>query len=137
MTAKMRSLFIRYREQIAYLIVGCMTTLVNYAVFALLTNAVGVYYLISNIAAWIIAVIFSYFANGKWVYRSFSRRNVKEALSFILSRVFSLGLETLSLFLLVSLLGAGEMAAKLLTAVLIVIVNYLTGLLVFKHKKGV
>ncbi len=114
-----------------------MTTLINYAVFALLTDAVGVYYLISNIAAWITAVIFSYFANGKWVYRSSSRRNVKEALSFILSRVFSLGLETLSLFLLVSFLGAGEMAAKLLTAVLIVIVNYLTGLLVFKHKKGV
>lgn len=46
------------------------------------------------------------------------------------------GLETLSPFPLVSLLGVGKTAAKLLVAVLIVIVIYLTGLLVFKRKKG-
>ncbi len=136
MAANMRMLFTRYREQLAYLIVGCMTTLVNYILFALLTNAAGFYYLVSNIAAWVAAVVFSYFANGKWVYRSTSRRGWREAASFVLSRVFSLGLETLSLFLLVDLLGAGKMAAKLLVAVLVVIVNYLTGRLVFKHKKG-
>jgi len=136
MAAKIQTLFTRFREQIAYLIVGCMTTLVNYIIFAILTNAAGLYYLVSNIAAWIAAVFFSYFANGKWVYRSTSRRGLKEAASFVLSRMFSLGLETLSLFLLVSLLGVGKMAAKLLVAVLVVIVNYLTGLLVFKHKKG-
>jgi len=45
-------------------------------------------------------------------------------------------LETLSLFLLVSLLGVGKIAEKLLVAALVVIANYLTGLLVFKHKKG-
>lgn len=126
----------KYREQTAYLIVGCMTTLVNYAVFVLLTNIAGFYYLVDNTAAWIAAVVFSYFANGKWVYRSTSRRGLREGISFALSRVFSLGLETLFLFLLVGLLGIGKMTAKLLVAVLIVIVNYLTGLLVFRHGKG-
>ncbi len=70
MVTKIQTLLIRYREHLAYLIVGCMTTLVNYIVFAFLTDTVGFYYLVSNIAAWMIAVIFSYFANGKWVYRS-------------------------------------------------------------------
>ena len=81
-----------------------------------------------------VAVIFSYFANGKWVYRSTSRRSLTEALSFVLTRLFSLGLETLSLFLLVSPLRMDKLTAKLLVAVLVVIVNYLTGLLIFKHK---
>ncbi|MCI8808960.1 MAG: GtrA family protein [Oscillibacter sp.] len=136
MTSKIIVLITRYREQISYLIVGCITTLVNYIAFALLTHIAGFYYLLSNIAAWTAAVIFSYFANGQWVYRSASRRSLQEAVSFVLSRLFSLGLETLLLFLLVSLLGIGEMAAKLLLAALVVVVNYLTGLLVFKSRKG-
>jgi len=136
MGEKVQAFAARYREQLAYLVVGAMTTLVNYVFYALLTNAAGLHYLASNIAAWIAAVIFSYFANGRWVYRSTSRRGLREAASFVLSRVFSLGLETLSLFLLVSLLGVDKLAAKLLVAVLVVIVNYLTGLLVFKRKKG-
>ena len=136
MIAKIRALASTYREQAAYLVVGGMTTVVNYVVYLLLTDAVGVHYIASNVAAWAAAVIFSYFANGSWVYRSTSHRGVGEALSFVASRVFSLGLETVLLFVLVSWLGAGKMAAKLLVAVLVVIVNYLTGLLVFKRKKG-
>lgn len=136
MAEKIRSLVRTYREQLAYLVVGCMTTLINYVVYGVLTDAAHVHYLASNIAAWVVAVIFSYFANGKWVYRSTSRRGVKEAASFVLSRLFSLGLETLMLLLLVDLLQMDKMVAKLLVAVLVVIVNYLTGLLVFKRKKG-
>ncbi len=136
MKEKIWALMIKRREQIAYLIVGCLTTLVNYAVFALLANAAGLHYLAGNIAAWVAAVIFSYFANGKWVYRTDSRRSVGEAASFVASRLFSLGLETALLFLLVDVLHAGKMEAKLLVAVLVVVVNYLTGLLVFKRGKG-
>ncbi len=136
MTAKIRAFIAKCREQIAYLIVGCLTTLVNYAVFFLLTKAAGIHYLVSNVLAWIAAVAFSYFANGQWVYRAVSRRSIREASAFAFSRLFSLGLETLALFLLVSLLEVPEMAAKLLVAVLVVIVNYFTGLLVFKRRKG-
>lgn len=135
MIAKIRSLVSTYREQAAYLVVGCMTTLINYVVYIFLTNAASVHYIASNVIAWVAAVIFSYFANGKWVYRSTSHRGWKEALSFVSTRVFSLGLETVCLFVLVSLLRVGKTAAKLLVAVLVVVVNYLTGLLVFKHKK--
>lgn len=135
MTEKIRAFMTAYREQLAYLVVGCMTTLINYVVFWALTAA-SVHYIAANVAAWVVAVIFAYFANGKWVYRSTARRGWGEAASFVLSRLFSLGLETVVLFLLVDLLRMDQMAAKLLVAVLVVIVNYLTGLLVFKRKKG-
>ena len=136
MIEKIRALAAAYREQLSYLVVGCLTTLINYAVFAFFTCAVPIHYIAANVIAWAVAVAFAYFANGRWVYRSTARRGWKEAFSFVLSRLFSLGLETVLLFLLVDLLHVGEMAAKLPVAVLVVVVNYLTGLLVFKRKKA-
>ena len=136
MTDTLRTLLQKHREIVSYIFWGVMTTLVNYLVYGVLTNATSLHYIASNVAAWVAAVTFSYFANGKWVYCSTSSRSVKEAFSFAFSRLFSLGLETLLLFLLVDFLLVDEMVAKLLVAVLVVIVNYFTGLLVFKRKKG-
>lgn len=136
MTEKIRSLLAAHREQFAYLVVGVMTTLINYVIYALLTGGLSVHYAVSNVIAWVAAVAFSYFANGKWVYRSTARRGWREAGEFVLSRLFSLGLETVLLMLLVDLLHMDKLAAKLLVAVVVVVVNYLTGLLVFKRKKG-
>lgn len=135
MTKKIRNLIAARREQLAYLVVGVMTTVINYIIYVLLTEGVSLHYAASNVIAWAAAVAFSYFANGKWVYRSTGRRGWREAGEFVLSRLFSLGLETVLLLLLVDLLHADKLLAKLLVAVVVVVVNYLTGLLVFKRKK--
>lgn len=135
MVEKIRTLCSKYREQLVYLVVGVCTTLINYVIYAVLTEGVRLHYIASNVIGWIAAVAFAYFANGKWVYRSTSRRGWREAGEFVFSRLFSLGLETLLLFLLVDLLELDKLAAKLAVAVLVVVVNYLTGLLVFKRKQ--
>lgn len=135
MTEKIRNLIAARREQLAYLVVGVMTTVINYIIYVLLTEGISLHYAASNVIAWAAAVAFSYFANGKWVYRSTGRRGWREAGEFVLSRLFSLGLETVLLLLLVDLLHADKLLAKLLVAVVVVVVNYLTGLLVFKRKK--
>lgn len=135
MTEKIRGLIAARREQLAYLVVGVMTTVINYIIYVLLTEGVSLHYAASNVIAWAVAVAFSYFANGKWVYRSTGRRGWREAGEFVLSRLFSLGLETVLLLLLVDLLHADKLLAKLLVAVVVVVANYLTGLLVFKRKK--
>ena len=124
----------QYRERLCYLIVGGCTTAVNYGLYFAL-NCAGLYYLWSNTLAWCGAVAFAYFANGRWVYCSVARRGVKEAGAFVLSRLFSLGLETALLFLLVGLGHLGENLAKLLVAVVVVVVNYWTGRLVYKGGK--
>ena len=134
MFEKIRLIMEKYREQLAYLVVGVCTTLINYVVYAVLTNVMLVYYVASNVIGWVAAVAFSYFANGKWVYRSIERRGWKEAGEFVASRLFSLGLETVLLMLLVDMMQMDKLIAKLAVAVLVVIVNYLTGLLVFKRK---
>ena len=134
MLGKLHTLCVKYREQLAYLVVGVCTTLINYVIYAVLTEGVHLHYIASNVIGWVAAVAFSYFANGKWVYRSTARRGWREAGEFVFSRLFSLGLETLLLFLLVDLLHMDKLIAKLAVAVIVVVVNYLTGLLVFKRK---
>ena len=135
MTEKIRALCVKYREQLTYLVVGVGTTLINYVIYAVLTGGIHLHYIASNVIGWVAAVAFSYFANGKWVYRSTERRGWREAGEFVFSRLFSLGLETLLLFLLVDLLEMDKLLAKLGVTVIVVVVNYLTGLLVFKRKR--
>lgn len=129
-----RKLLKKYEEQWHYLIVGCMTTLINYVLYFLL-NFIGVHYILGNVLAWAGAVAFAYFANGAWVYRSTSQRSIREATAFVLSRLFSLGLETVCLAVMVEWAGMGEYLSKIIVGVIVVVVNYLTGLLVYK--KGV
>lgn len=129
-----KELLDKYQEQWRYLIVGCCTTLINYVLYFLL-NVVDIPYIISNVLAWAGAVVFAYFANGAWVYQATSRRSIREAAAFVASRVFSLGLETVLLALMVEMVGCGEYVAKIIVGVVVVVVNYLTGLLVYK--KGV
>lgn len=135
MSRKIQIIIEKYREQLAYLVVGVCTTLINYVIYAVLTEDMRLHYIASNVIGWIAAVAFSYFANGKWVYRSTGRRGWQEAGEFVFSRLFSLGLETALLFLLVDFLRMDKLIAKLGVAVVVVVVNYLTGLLVFKRKK--
>ena len=48
--------------------------------------------------------------------------------------LFSLGLESLLLYLLVDLAQVHQLAAKLLVAVVVVVVNYITGRIVYLRK---
>ena len=50
------------RETITYLIVGVLTTILNIVVFKG-CNLMGFQYLISNVIAWIVAVIFAFVVN--------------------------------------------------------------------------
>ena len=60
----------KYREQLAYLFFGVVTTILNIAVYAALHVGMGVHSDIANAAAWLAAVIVAYVTNRIWVFRS-------------------------------------------------------------------
>ena len=137
LTDTVKALLEKYREQWHYLIVGVCTTLINYLIYAPLVFLLPFFkknYQLANVLAWVGAVTFAYFANGAFVYRSTEKRGIREAGAFFLSRLFSLALETVLLFLLVELLYLDELIAKVAVSVVTIVVNYLTGKLVFKKK---
>ena len=141
-------------ELIKYIIFGVLTTLVGFGTFMLFDAVLGEkLYLITNLLSWLLAVIFSFITNKIWVFSSKSwapKTVVKEALSFAGARVFSLGVEELGLWLLVSVAGLGRMTpftifgfsvsgtliAKGILMVVTVILNYvLSKFIIFKRKK--
>lgn len=128
------------RETISYLVVGVLTTIVSLAVYygLVLTtlnpdNAVQLQ--IANIISWIAAVSFAYIANRKYVFRSKNPDILREAGSFFASRIGTLIMDMLLMFIMVTLLGVSDKIAKLVVQVVITIANYLfSKLFVFRKK---
>lgn len=149
---KIKELFFKYKELIVYVFFGGLTTLVNLVAFRVLSLIFGYdLYLVSNAIAWFICVIFAYITNKIWVFevKDWSTPTLlKEIPAFFAARVFSFILEEIGLFVLVDLLKfneftldlvvidfSGEMVAKLILGVLVVIINYVFSKLVIFKKK--
>ena len=136
---KIKELMKKYQELIKYFIIGVITTIINYAIFAILTSALNIDIHVSNIIAWIVSVIFAYFTNKLFVFESKSFNiNVlaKELLSFGAARVLSLLLEELILYVFVDRLSMNILIIKLMANVVVMIVNYiLSKFVIFKKTK--
>lgn len=140
----------KMRELIVYVFFGVLTTVVNWVIYTLLTTVLGMtsypegsasYVLIGNAAnavAWIVSVLFAFFTNKRYVFKSEKTRENgawKEFGLFVSARVlsyllFDLGLYTLCLFFL------PHQVDKILMNVLVVIFNYLASKLVVFRKKA-
>lgn len=137
---KIKELIKKYEEIIKYLIIGVLTTAINYIIFAILTQFTNIDMHICNIIAWIISVIFAYFTNKLFVFksRSFEFGIIgKEILSFSAARIFSLLLEELILYVFVNLLHMNELIIKLIANIIVIIVNYiLSKFIIFKKQSN-
>ena len=127
------------REVISYLIFGVLTTVVNFVFYWLFTEVFAVYYITSNVIAWVFAVVFAYITNKLFVFESKSWEPAivfKEVISFGAARIISLLFETGFLALTGEIIGVPELIAKVIAAVFVVIINYVASkLFIFKKKK--
>ena len=127
MLKKIYAMIRAHVDLIIYLIFGVLTTVVNYAVYLPCLNLWGFSAAWSNVIAWSVAVIFAYLTNKPFVFRSLDwslGTVIPEAAKFIGTRIGSGGMETLILFLSVDVLGWNGNLWKIVTSVLVVILNY-------------
>lgn len=136
MIPKIVKLLRQYREVMVYLVFGVLTTVVNYIVYLPCYNVLGMSASVSNMVAWVVAVIFAFLTNKPFVFKSndWSASVVfPELTKFIGCRIGSGAAETVILFFAVDLFCWNGNIWKLLTSVLVVIFNYVASkLLVFK-----
>lgn len=128
----------KYREVIQYGFWGVMTTLVNYIVYFGCTKLAEVDYLISNVIAWCVAVIFAFVVNKVFVFRSkgwSGKALLWEFGSFVSARVLSGVMETGLLWLFVEQLHFSDSVIKIVAGVLVVIINYFFSKLIIFRKK--
>ena len=140
MLDKIMQLLKKYHDVIVYLIFGVMTTLVNYIVYLPCYNLMGLSASLSNVIAWAMAVCFAFATNKPFVFKSndWSLPTViPELIKFLGTRIGSGLLETVILFVSVDLLHWNGNVWKILTSVLVVIINYVgSKFLVFKKMKA-
>ena len=134
---KIMEIYKKYEEKINYLIFGILTTIVNLIVYAFCTKLFSINYMISNIIAWILSVLFAYITNKKYVFKSKCDSNKKviyEIFQFFKYRVLSFIIcDMLLLCLFVELLNMNDMIAKVIIQVVVIVLNYLfSKLFVFK-----
>lgn len=143
--AKVRQL-LSNSEIIRYLIIGVLTTLVNIAITIIGNRFLGLewrYY--TNKVAYVSAILFSYAANRRYVFRS-KARVLPEMVRFSASRLLiSLIFEDGGYYLLYDIVGFQAMMpilrhvpwAKFIGMIFVVIANYVVGkFLVFTGKKA-
>lgn len=121
-----------------YLIVGLLTTVVSLVTYFICTGTFldpknEVELQIANVISWVFAVIFAYFANRIFVFKSHDKNMVGEATKFVGSRIISLLMDMAVMFIIVSVLHFNDKIGKLVSQVVVTIANYiLSKLLVFK-----
>ena len=135
--SKILELYKKYKEIVNYIIFGVIATAINIGVFAILNLLLGEnLYLISNILAIIASVLFQYFSNKFFVFerKTLSKKETfMEFVKFISARAVTAVLDMVIMFIGVSLLNVSEILMKVITNIIVVILNYvLSKFFVFK-----
>lgn len=132
----LKSLFLKYKELILYVFFGGLTTLVNWGLYWLLADFWNVPYLWSTAIAQIAAILFAYITNRIWVFESKVcgfRGIVLEMAKFFGCRGASFFLDLACMYVGVDLLHINDKAMKLISNVIVIIVNYgLSKLFIFR-----
>ncbi len=126
------------KEVILYIVFGVLTTLVSLVTYKLCVvtflNAENALQLqIANIIAWILSVAFAYVTNRKFVFESKNSNKLQEASKFVTSRIATLLMDMLIMFIGVTLLKFNDGIIKLVSQVVIIVANYVfSKIFVFK-----
>ena len=135
-----KNIYLKYKKIINYLVFGFLTTIVNLLTYYLLVLTIlnpnqPKELQIANIISWIISVTFAYITNRIYVFKS-KNQKTKELLKFYTSRLITLFLDIILMYILVTKLHLNDKIIKLIISIIIIILNYIISkLLVFKKTK--
>ena len=129
----------KYKDILLYGIFGVLTTVVNIVTYWVAAHPLGLSVMVSTVIAWIVAVLFAYVTNRKWVFHSQAegtKEIVQEIVSFFACRLATGVVDWACMFIFVDLLHFNDVIIKAAANVLVIILNYVASkLVIFKHKK--
>ena len=123
----MKSLFLKYKELILYVFFVVLTTLVNWGSYWVLADIFHVPYLWATAIAQILSILFAYVTNRVWVFESRAKGFTAvfwEMVRFFGCRGASFVLDLVCMRVGVGGLHVNDKVMKLLSNVIVIIVNY-------------
>ena len=134
-----KELFNKYKNIIMYLFFGVCTTLVNIVSYYIFSHILNFSVMSSTIIAWILAVLFAYVTNRKWVFESKAKTKkeiINEIVSFFSCRLATGIVDWLGMYILVEKIGLNDVVIKIIINIVVIILNYVASkLIVFNNKK--
>ena len=133
---RLKFLIKKYYSIISYLFFGVCTTIVNVAIYNICYDFMGISNVISTIVAWFVAVVFAFITNKWFVFESKTcSLNIlrHELVSFFGCRFLTGILDVAIMFVAVDFMGLPALIWKIVSNILVIILNYFASkLLIFK-----
>lgn len=130
-------------------VVGGISFVVDFTVYGVLCNVIGVHYLIAGMCGFTISVVVNYLLSMRFVFESRDDMSKsREFIIFVILSLIGLGLNSLILFICVDLIYAGwawlngllsiklmNLAAKIMATGIVMVYNFVTRK-IFLEKKA-
>lgn len=134
-----KKIYTQYREAIVYIFFGGCTTLINLGTYYLLRNLTNWNYNLENVISVSISILFAYFVNSRFVFRSavhgFVPR-IYEFFKFVSARFVTMLIEVGGVWIMVDFLSIPDRFSKLIIQFIVLVLNYIfSKLLVFRPGK--
>ena len=107
-------------------VVGGTAFIIDYGIFTILSQLLGIHYLIASIASFTISVIYNYILSIKWVFDVSKKQTSKEFIVFVILSVIGLGINSLIMYLSVDLMHIHEMISKIIATAIVMVYNFIT-----------
>lgn len=124
------------KQLILYLFFGVCTTAINTVCYGLLFDFLSLSNILSTVLAWLAAVIFAFVTNKVFVFeskRTTARERITEFFSFFSCRILTGILDVVIMSVAVDILQQNAIAWKLISNIIVTIINYIASkFLIFK-----
>lgn len=138
---RLKNLYNRFKPFIRYSVVGSLGTAIDFVVFYLLREYVGLHLLLATAAAFLFAVVNNFILNKIWTFENKHPNFTKQFIKFLIVATMGLLLSLISMHVLVEYLKLGdfgvrgELLAKAITSLIVLSWNFLGNKLwTFKDK---
>jgi putative flippase GtrA len=106
----------------AYLFFGGLTTIINIVTYKIMLD-LGIDYRLSAFLAFIVAVLFAFITNRKYVFKG-TGHVWQECLAFFGMRGLTFGVNLLGLIVLVQYFGLDELWSQIIVNVVVIVLNF-------------
>lgn len=135
---KIKALYEKYRSIILYLFYGGCTTVINIVCYYILYQVLSWPNVTSTIIAWIVSVVFAFVTNRLFVFGQKDntlRRWARDFVSFVGCRLATGVMDVVIMYLAVDLMHWNSLLWKVISNVLVIILNYIASkYFIFKEK---
>ena len=126
-------------EVVRYLVCGITATIVSFVSYfgflALFGNNSPLAVQAATVMSWACAVAVSFLISRSWVFGPGENGIRRELLGFIFGRLATLFVDLALMQILIFQAGMSQLAAKAVVQVVVTVLNYLLGKLVFRRKE--